>query len=121
MQTTPYQLNRDLGTILGYKPARMGEKVVRYQLHAGMVTVLFNRTAVAKKGRREMARSTTVLRTYTVREGKWVADASAHGLTTTDQTLDFNAPTTREQIAHAQWVRLGAPYDRDGYRTPVAD
>src|SRR4051812_47274359 len=55
MQTTPYQLNRDLGTILGYKPARMGEKVVRYQLHAGMVTVLFNRTAVAKKGRREMA------------------------------------------------------------------
>jgi hypothetical protein len=117
---TPFEMNRDLGTIFGFKPARMGEKVLRYQLHAGLVTVLFERTTVSKRGRRESTRSSTVLRTYVPGDGRWRVDAQATSLDIGADCLDFTAPTAQDQAESAQWRALGRPYDRDGYRTPVS-
>ena len=117
---TPHQLNRDLGLILGRKPAGRGDTIVQAQLHPACVVVAIDHRAITAKGRREIIKTTRRVDMWTLENGVWAIKTTAEIDLGQTGVLSFYAQTATEQRDREAWSRLGGVLDRDGYRKPVS-
>ena len=115
---TPFQLNANAGTVLGFKPAKYGERVVRWNIGGNFVTVMIETTVTIKKGRREINRTSTRVDVYEHGTDGWFKANSAATEATEQVVSDFDCPDAMETRERDHWARLGGIL-KDGYRTPV--